>query len=44
MKVGLSLSRCMRDIFNGTVDEEEEIIETDTAEDDLRTLMSNSTE
>ena len=26
MKVGLSLSRCMRDIFNGTVDEEDVLV------------------
>ena len=26
MKVGLSFSRCMRDIFNGTVDEEDVLV------------------
>ena len=26
MKIGLSLSRCMRDIFNGTVDEEDVLV------------------
>lgn len=26
MKVGLSLSRCMRDIFNGTVDEQDVLV------------------
>jgi hypothetical protein len=26
MKIGLSLSRCMRDIFNGTVDEQDVLV------------------